>query len=48
MKIAIGACFFTKRDVDIDASHFAKIRYKNDLCTEEKCLEIKLVFVAFS
>jgi hypothetical protein len=34
MKVTVGTGFFTERDVDIDSGHLAKIRYKNDLLTE--------------
>lgn len=35
MKIAVITGFLTKGNVDVDAGHPAKIRYKNDLCTED-------------
>lgn len=34
MKVAIVTGLFTKRNMNIDTGHLAKIRYKNDLCAE--------------
>jgi hypothetical protein len=40
MKVAIATGFLAKRNMDINAGHLAKIRYKNDLCTEENvCIQ---------
>jgi len=38
MKVAITTGFLTKRNMDINAGHLAKIRYKNDLCTIERLI----------
>lgn len=41
MKIAVMTCFFAERNMDINARHLAKIRYKNDLCAEDNVFSQK-------
>ena len=41
MKVAIVTGLFTKRNMNIDTGHLAKIRYKNDLCAEDNVISQK-------